>query len=388
MKRIVWVLPLVILGLMVACIPQSGSLPPGWAETNAAYTLSAILTRSAFTTLEAQLTQLATPINATQSPSSPPSTLSSLPTLDAAQLSSTLAFTLASDSPCNAAKFIKDVSIPDGEYITPGQKFTKIWRIQNIGSCIWNQSYNLIYSGSEDFKAPHTNPLNSASVKPGDTIDISLNMVAPQKPGTYISYWNLSDPQDQLFGIGANADGVIWVKIQVANPGERNPLLAFSLTEKACQASWTDGENSLPCPGTADPTNGSIEVTENVTIEGGMLKNLPGLITIPGENGYIFGLYPSFLVSAGDHFTATIGCLDDHPACDVIFEIKYRTESGVEKSLASWGQILDSYSHDADIDLSSLAGQNIQLLLIVSNNGDSQDDFAFWMNPAVWHQDQ
>jgi len=40
----------------------------------------------------------------------------------------------------------------------------------------------------------------SKEVKPNETIDISVDMVAPTTTGTYISYWRMLNPQGQLFG--------------------------------------------------------------------------------------------------------------------------------------------------------------------------------------------
>src|SRR3972149_4698274 len=47
-------------------------------------------------------------------------------------------------SSCNVSQFITDVTIPDGTVMTPGQAFTKIWRIKNIGSCTWT-GFSLVF---------------------------------------------------------------------------------------------------------------------------------------------------------------------------------------------------------------------------------------------------
>jgi len=39
--------------------------------------------------------------------------------------------------PCDLAKFIDDVTVPDDTSYTPGATFTKTWRIKNEGSCTW-----------------------------------------------------------------------------------------------------------------------------------------------------------------------------------------------------------------------------------------------------------
>ena len=38
--------------------------------------------------------------------------------------------------PCNQFSFVRDLSIPDGSYMKPNERFTKIWQVQNTGSCM------------------------------------------------------------------------------------------------------------------------------------------------------------------------------------------------------------------------------------------------------------
>src|SRR5512134_681096 len=43
----------------------------------------------------------------------------------------------AGDS-CHNSVYIADVTIPDNTVLSPGEDFEKIWRIQNTGSCVWD----------------------------------------------------------------------------------------------------------------------------------------------------------------------------------------------------------------------------------------------------------
>src|SRR5512145_2890125 len=38
----------------------------------------------------------------------------------------------------NSASFVADITIPDNTDVAGGSKFTKIWRIANNGTCVWN----------------------------------------------------------------------------------------------------------------------------------------------------------------------------------------------------------------------------------------------------------
>jgi hypothetical protein len=382
------ILTIVILFLAIILLVSCGSPTPsfeGMGETYAAYTMGAVLTQSGFETLQAKLTQLSQ-----QTTPSPSATLRVTPSVTPSGqpivYSSPVTASTASGSFCDWAGFVRDVTIPDGTVLSPGSTFTKTWRLENKGTCTWTRQYSLVYSGGNQLGATNTVPL-SISIEPGQTVDVSVEMVAPQTPGSYISYWMLSNSSGKVFGLGEQANGVLWVKVQVANPNQQNPDIALNMAEDYCGAVWTSAAGSLPCPGSVNLTTGSIYISYDVTLEGGATSTLPSLIAIPndGSGGYVSGVYPLFQVSAGDHLTTTMGCLNDYLNCDVIFEIKYRDESGTEHYLGSWGQTRDGYNLDVNIDLSSLAGTSVQFILNVTNNGSSTDDRAFWLFPVVWH---
>lgn len=113
----------------------------------------------------------------------------------------------------NKAAFFLDVSVPDGTIFNPSALFTKTWRVRNAGTCTW-QGYSLVFQQGDSLSAP-TPVLLPGRTAPGETLDISLKMTAPQKPGGYISDWWFVTPSGQTFGLGATADGLLWTKIGV-----------------------------------------------------------------------------------------------------------------------------------------------------------------------------
>jgi len=113
----------------------------------------------------------------------------------------------------DSALYISDVTIPDNTRLKPGESFTKTWRLRNTGTCIWNIRYALIFVGSEQMSAPITTPLTETA--PGDTLDISVNLVAPSKDGAYTGLYELRNPKGRALAIGSVTS--IWVKILVGN---------------------------------------------------------------------------------------------------------------------------------------------------------------------------
>jgi uncharacterized protein YkwD len=114
------------------------------------------------------------------------------------------------------AAFFADMSVPDGSVFMPGDAFTKTWRIRNAGSCTW-KDYTLVFQDGDRMNAPDPFPL-AGEVRPGDTVDISLSLTAPLKPGTYHSDWLLATPDGRIFGLGNPSVGLLWTKIGVRAP--------------------------------------------------------------------------------------------------------------------------------------------------------------------------
>ena len=84
-----------------------------------------------------------------------------------------------------------DVNIPDNTTMTPGQEFTKTWKIKNTGSCAWGAGYKLMYSYGERM-AGEAKPL-TAAIAPGQEVDVSVTFIAPDLAGTYFSFWTLQN---------------------------------------------------------------------------------------------------------------------------------------------------------------------------------------------------
>lgn len=134
----------------------------------------------------------------------------------------------ATDSPavpCNrAAPGIPaiDITIPDDTTLQPGQVFSKTWRLRNVGNCTWTRDYSVVWFSGDPLGAPRSIHLPQ-EVKPGESVDITLDMVAPQKAGPYYSNWKLSDAQGNLFGIGPTGGSPFWAKILVLPTNTSTP---------------------------------------------------------------------------------------------------------------------------------------------------------------------
>lgn len=143
------------------------------------------------------------------SPTLPVATLPAQPAPTTAAAGSTVAVPGA-----DRAEFVADVNIPDDTVFAPGQSFTKTWRISNTGQTTWTTGYGLLFIDGDLLGAEATVPLPE-EVAPGEQVDISVDMIAPETVGSYISYWKLKTPDGKIFGFGSTGNEAIWVKISV-----------------------------------------------------------------------------------------------------------------------------------------------------------------------------
>jgi len=281
---------------------------------------------------------------------------------------------------CDAAAFVKDVTIPDSTIISPGVPFKKTWRLQNIGTCTWTSSYALVFINGDGMNAPNAVSL-PGTVYPGEAVDLSVALKAPGKKGDYRSYWKLRNASGLLFGIGDLADTAFWVDIDVLGP----EFVAYDFVASACDAVWESPSGILPCPGPKDDNDGYVRKLTEPRMEDGTIKDQPGLLTGPNDkrNGYIQGRYPAITVKDGDRFLATINCQYQAYTCDVLFQLEYETGNGSVKLLKEWHEVYEGKYIPVDIDLSFLEGKNVKFYLSVSANASKGTDRALWLAPRI-----
>jgi hypothetical protein len=113
------------------------------------------------------------------------------------------------------AAYVADVTIPDDTEVAPGATFTKIWRVRNSGTCTWEPETQLAFVSGDPLGGPAT--VKVQSVAPGSNTDVSVDLVAPNTPGTYRSTWQLQGPDGTRFG------SQVYVQVVVPSPATATP---------------------------------------------------------------------------------------------------------------------------------------------------------------------
>jgi hypothetical protein len=309
---------------------------------------------------------------------------------------------------CDRAQFISDVTVPDGTSFAPGIGFSKTWRLKNVGTCTWT-NYSIMFDTGEKMGGPDS-ALIPTTVAPGQTVDITLNLTSPTTAGTFRGYWKLKNSTGVPFGIGSAGTKSFWVEIKVTgtgiNPGTATQTTtpgtpvtpatpvsgtSYDFAANVCAAKWYTGAGEIPCPGTDGDAKGFVLVTNPSKLETGTNDPRTGILTFPQNqnNGYIQGIYPSYLVKAGDKFRATIGCENGATSCYVVFRLDYSV-SGSSSIQTFWAFVekFDTPSgnvYNADIDLTPLAGQNLKFILTVLSTGPATGDRALWAGPIIFN---
>jgi photosystem II stability/assembly factor-like uncharacterized protein len=275
--------------------------------------------------------------------------------------------------------------VPDGTLFSPGTNFIKTWRLKNAGSCTWTNAYKLVFYNGEQMSAP-TSINVPANVAPNQTVDLTVNMIAPSSAGSYRGYWILSNPSGTLFGIGTDAANPIWVDVNVSGGSPAVP--GYDFIANACSAQWRSGAGILPCPGTDGDLKGYAITLNSTQLEDGTTGAAPSLLMAPEfkYNGYIQGVYPLFTVLPGDRFRGSTGCAYGF-SCYVTFRLDYMTSTGLIKTFWTGREANDKKNSTFDVNLAPLAGQNVRFILTLLATGYATNDRAIWIAPSIVRPD-
>ena len=227
---------LILAALLAACGRASGPPTPDLA----ALATSEAATRQALAPT-ATLTPTAT-ASETPTPTLTP-TITDTPTATPTDTPS---------APCHRADFVAHVTVPDGIRFNKDQSFTKTWRIRNTGACTWTTGFRLVFVSGTNGAAGSSYNL-PAGVVPGGSIDLSINITAPDGQGDYQSNWNLRSETGVNFGTGASANTPLSVNIVVS---DQAPDAEYDFAANFCSANWSSNSGSLPCPGDTSGSQG------------------------------------------------------------------------------------------------------------------------------------
>jgi heat shock protein HslJ len=96
-----------------------------------------------------------------------------------------------------------DPNNPDHlKVLRPSKRFTKGWRIQNTGTCIWDPGYSIVYESGNHAAAEMDSPLvvTHGRTAPSETYTVEVKLVSPSEYGHYLGYWRMRNAAGTYFG--------------------------------------------------------------------------------------------------------------------------------------------------------------------------------------------
>ena len=161
------------------------------------------------------------------------------------------------------ARFVRDITFPDGTNVQPGSVFLKTWRIRNDGAHAWPDNVVLTCSGGDALSATDV-VLPVDSLQAGCEADVTLQLCAPEGTGRHVAYFRMQTSDKVYFGQR------LWADIRVVDDDQGWHLLGGMLATSVPSPSenWTESEGKqvkdLEAVG-ADVTIPSAQATASAT---------------------------------------------------------------------------------------------------------------------------
>jgi hypothetical protein len=103
---------------------------------------------------------------------------------------------------CLDASYVADVTIPDNTQLDNDEEFEKTWRVRNTGTCAWPENTVLVQIHSQ-LGGPESVPVGAVAA--GDTVEINIDLVAPDADGVFDGKWVLRTADVDIPGSGLTA---------------------------------------------------------------------------------------------------------------------------------------------------------------------------------------
>ncbi|XP_065070523.1 protein ILRUN-like [Rhopilema esculentum] len=129
-------------------------------------------------------------------------------------------------------QLVEDVTIKEGEVISPHTSFLKTWRIRNTGNERWPTQLRLVFTNGHNFANSTVIPVHP--IDPGTTTDLTIPMMSPMDTGCFRGQWRLADISNNFFGdplyviINVEHELVFNLTQQMSALGHQHPTLMDS----------------------------------------------------------------------------------------------------------------------------------------------------------------
>jgi len=116
------------------------------------------------------------------------------------------------------AHFVRDLNLPDGVGVVPGETLTKGWEFENPSTVTWPEGSKLVFSlGSKELLVDSVEEFPVPLAKPGEKVQVSCPIRVPNKPGRFQASFILVD-KDKVPFEGHRC----WVQLMIAEDEKKS----------------------------------------------------------------------------------------------------------------------------------------------------------------------
>ncbi len=289
-------------------------------------------------------------------------------------------------------RFVRDVTIPDGTQLAPGEQFDKVWRVNNAETCPWGPGYTLRFLEGNPMGAAASLPLTQ-TVQAGEDTELGVTLTAPTQPGQYQATWQLHDLSGQPFGPELYLEiEVTTAAIGAADVAQLNTLYDFVANAEA--ATWTSGDTGYtvlrsPISDTMElPRPQGLVAVGPAQLRGNKTSQNDALLTYPHlETGFIEGRYRvDTPLQPSDTFVAEVGFTKLSILSDdgVTFEVTFTPDGGETVTLFSSPVDYRESPSTQLVPLDGIAPNSTGEFMLRVLGGDSlNQDWALWINARL-----
>jgi len=116
------------------------------------------------------------------------------------------------------AHFVRDLNLPDGVGVVPGETLKKGWEFENPSTTAWPEGSKLVFSlGSKELLVDSVEEFPVPLAKPGEKVQVSCPIRVPNKPGRFQASFILVD-KDKIPFEGHRC----WVQLMIAEDEKKS----------------------------------------------------------------------------------------------------------------------------------------------------------------------
>lgn len=282
-------------------------------------------------------------------------------------------------------EFIGDITIPDGQVITPYTSFTKTWSIKNVGDCTWNSKYKLVYnSGDEVYQKKEFSILQPGYfIQPGESLAVSADLTAPNSINqTFITYWAMESDRGEVFGAGDAKNVYLTSNFTVRN--------YFAVYENFGSLVCYDDEGQIPCGVSNTKSGRGVVYYDSLPMLESHRGGNPAIAVCPPigrDNSIVRFEFGPLRFPRMTNFYTNFCCHPDTPHCDVLVRL-YTKEAGYDWMLRAeereWNDgFLGEWKFTLD-DLGIFDQEFMYAIEVESIGGATDEDLILFSNFRIY----